>query len=136
MSRRWRPVARFMAALGLAGAVTFTGLPGVPAEHAFAAPAETATLRPGTGKRCGTKHLGRTHGTTPSNSGFPTAAGTRTSLRSDDTSYRDTDVRHLGGGLAHTGSDVPIGVIVGVAAAVIAAGAGLVWWMGRRGGTG
>ncbi|MEU9113269.1 hypothetical protein AB0D04_16170 [Streptomyces sp. NPDC048483] len=36
------------------------------------------------------------------------------------------------GDLAHTGSDTPIGLISGIAAAVVAAGAGLVCWMRRR----
>ncbi|MFG3344610.1 LAETG motif-containing sortase-dependent surface protein [Streptomyces sp. NPDC048018] len=72
---RWRLVARFAAALGLAGAVTLTGLPGVPVEHSEAAPV-TAKLRPGTGKRCDSKHLGKSYGTTPRNSGFPTTPGT------------------------------------------------------------
>ncbi|MGW3354232.1 LAETG motif-containing sortase-dependent surface protein [Streptomyces bungoensis] len=73
--RRWRLVARFTAALGLAGAVTLTGLPGSPVEHASAAPT-TAKLRPGTGKRCDAKHLGREYDRTPVNSGFPTTPGT------------------------------------------------------------
>lgn len=73
--KRWRLVARFTAALGLAGAVILTGLPGIPVEHASAVPT-SAKLRPGTGKRCDAKHLGKTYGKTPSNSGFPTSAGT------------------------------------------------------------
>ncbi|MEW2297748.1 hypothetical protein ABZ719_34475 [Streptomyces sp. NPDC006743] len=36
------------------------------------------------------------------------------------------------GGLAHTGSDTPVGLIAGVAAALAVAGAALVWWMRRR----
>ncbi|MGW5423211.1 LAETG motif-containing sortase-dependent surface protein [Streptomyces sp. NPDC003943] len=72
---RWRLVARFAAALGLAGAVTLTGLPGVPVEDSAAVPT-SAKLRPGTGQRCDTKHLNKTYGSTPSNSGFPTTAGT------------------------------------------------------------
>ncbi|WP_438486026.1 hypothetical protein [Streptomyces sp. S186] len=112
---------------------------------------------------------------------------TKTSLRSDDTSYRDTDELYIGGNaagatgggdqptptptpshtgepspthhpgspppnpthnggthpsppatkdpngdLAHTGSDIPIGLITGMAAALVALGGGLVWWMRRR----
>ncbi|WP_158713099.1 hypothetical protein [Streptomyces sp. NRRL S-1813] len=37
-----------------------------------------------------------------------------------------------GGDLAHTGSDTPIGLITGVAAALATAGVALVWWMRRR----
>ncbi|MFJ7195017.1 MULTISPECIES: hypothetical protein [unclassified Streptomyces] len=70
--KRWRIAARLTAALGLAGAVTLTGLPGSPVETASAAP--TAKLRPGTGKRCDQKHLGKTYDKTPSNSGFPSGA--------------------------------------------------------------
>ena len=44
----------------------------------------------------------------------------------------DRDPKDPDGDLAHTGSDTPIGLITGIAAAVIAAGAGLVWWMRRR----
>ncbi|WP_328688960.1 LPXTG cell wall anchor domain-containing protein [Streptomyces caniferus] len=36
------------------------------------------------------------------------------------------------GDLAHTGSDIPIGLITGAAAALAAAGVALVWWMRRR----
>ncbi|MFF5972841.1 LAETG motif-containing sortase-dependent surface protein [Streptomyces sp. NPDC012769] len=73
--RRWRPLARLAAALGLAGAITLTGLPGVPVEDSAAVPT-TARLKPGTGKRCDTKHLNKAYDTTPVNSGFPTAPGT------------------------------------------------------------
>lgn len=37
-----------------------------------------------------------------------------------------------GGDLADTGSDTPIGLIAGIAAALAATGAGLAWWMRRR----
>ncbi|MFD9601084.1 LPXTG cell wall anchor domain-containing protein [Streptomyces sp. NPDC059970] len=37
-----------------------------------------------------------------------------------------------GGGLAHTGSDTPIGLIAGIAAALAALGGGLIWWKRRR----
>ncbi|MEU6976875.1 LPXTG cell wall anchor domain-containing protein [Streptomyces sp. NPDC046371] len=36
------------------------------------------------------------------------------------------------GGLADTGSDTPVGLISGIAAAIAATGAALVWWMRRR----
>lgn len=36
------------------------------------------------------------------------------------------------GGLAHTGSDTPVGLISGIAAALAASGAALVWWRRRR----
>ncbi|MFE2010023.1 hypothetical protein [Streptomyces sp. NPDC059491] len=115
---------------------------------------------------------------------------TRTSLQSDDTSYRDTDISYAGGdasgdtsgggdddptptptphptqtgtprptdtptapgpapstpgtvpttppahtpdgGLADTGSDTPVGLLVTVAAALAAVGGALTWWMRRR----
>ncbi|MDX2826705.1 LAETG motif-containing sortase-dependent surface protein [Streptomyces ipomoeae] len=38
----------------------------------------------------------------------------------------------LDGDLADTGSDTPIGLIAGVAAALAAAGGTLMWWMRRR----
>ncbi|ARF58788.1 LPXTG cell wall anchor domain-containing protein [Streptomyces gilvosporeus] len=37
-----------------------------------------------------------------------------------------------GGDLAHTGSDTPIGLLIGLAAALAAAGGALMWWMRRR----
>ncbi|MEU7034824.1 hypothetical protein ABZ958_14210 [Streptomyces sp. NPDC046237] len=36
------------------------------------------------------------------------------------------------GGLADTGSGTPVGLITGIAAAIVALGGGLVWWMRRR----
>lgn len=36
------------------------------------------------------------------------------------------------GGLADTGSGVPVGLLSGIAAAVVTAGGALVWWMRRR----
>ncbi|MFE2232249.1 hypothetical protein ACFXA4_06705 [Streptomyces sp. NPDC059442] len=39
------------------------------------------------------------------------------------------------GDLADTGSDVPVGLIAGIAAALAAAGAAMVWWKRRRTGT-
>ncbi|WP_308344187.1 LAETG motif-containing sortase-dependent surface protein [Streptomyces sp. MK37H] len=36
------------------------------------------------------------------------------------------------GDLADTGSNVPVGLIAGIAAALAAAGGTLVWWMRRR----
>ena len=36
------------------------------------------------------------------------------------------------GDLAHTGSDTPVGLIAGIAAALAGAGGTLVWWMRRR----
>ncbi|WP_327313204.1 hypothetical protein [Streptomyces sp. NBC_01235] len=66
-SRRWRLVGRFTAALGLAGALTLTGLPGLGIDSAQAA----TTIK---GQRCDDKWLKKQYPSTPSNSGFPAGA--------------------------------------------------------------
>jgi LPXTG-motif cell wall-anchored protein len=41
-------------------------------------------------------------------------------------------VKDPDGDFADTGSDTPVGVITGIAAALTAAGGALYWWMRRR----
>ncbi|CAM5250037.1 LPXTG cell wall anchor domain-containing protein [Streptomyces aurantiogriseus] len=65
--RRLRLVVRLAAALGLAGTLTLTGLPGVGVDSASAA----TTIK---GQRCDQKWLKKKYDSTPSTSGFP--AGT------------------------------------------------------------
>ncbi|WP_406324773.1 hypothetical protein [Streptomyces niveus] len=67
---RWRLAARFTAAVGLAAAVTVTGLPAVETAQA-AGPPVTAKMKPGSGKRCDTRNGLPAADKTPANSGFP-----------------------------------------------------------------
>ncbi|NUS86303.1 MAG: hypothetical protein HOY75_27160 [Streptomyces sp.] len=67
---RWRFAARFTAAVGLAAAVTVTGLPAIETAQA-AGPPVTAKLKPGSGKRCDTRNGLPPAAGTPTNSGFP-----------------------------------------------------------------
>ncbi|MEU9091371.1 hypothetical protein [Streptomyces sp. NPDC048428] len=71
ISERWRTAGRVLAALGIASAITVTGLPGIETDTASAAPrAVSARIKPGA-QRCDKKNLGRTEQSTPTNSGFP-----------------------------------------------------------------
>ena len=45
---------------------------------------------------------------------------------------RKTQLANEDGDLPNTGSDTPVGLIVGIAAAVLAAGSAQVWWLRRR----
>ncbi|MET9557673.1 hypothetical protein [Streptomyces sp. NPDC006645] len=67
---RWRLAARFTAAVGLAAAVTVTGLPAVETAQA-AGPPVSAKMKPGSGKRCDTRNGFPAADKTPANSGFP-----------------------------------------------------------------
>lgn len=62
--------ARITAAVGLAAAVTVTGLPAVETAQA-AGPPVTAKMKPGSGKRCDTRNGLPAADKTPANSGFP-----------------------------------------------------------------
>ncbi|MFE5841192.1 hypothetical protein ACFQ7N_06015 [Streptomyces niveus] len=64
--------ARFTAAVGLAAAITVTGLPAVETAQA-AGPPVTAKMKPGSGKRCDTRNGLPAADKTPANSGFPDA---------------------------------------------------------------
>ncbi|MFC9746761.1 hypothetical protein [Streptomyces niveus] len=64
--------ARFTAAVGLAAAITVTGLPAVETAEA-AGPPVTAKMKPGSGKRCDTRNGLPAADKTPANSGFPDA---------------------------------------------------------------
>ncbi|WMX43745.1 hypothetical protein RGF97_01060 [Streptomyces roseicoloratus] len=66
----------------------------------------------------------------PKPSGTPPtpAPGTSTTGGGQTPPAHDPD-----GDLADTGSDAPLGLIAGIAAAVLVAGGALVWWMSRRG---
>ncbi|MEV4993247.1 hypothetical protein [Streptomyces niveus] len=64
--------ARFTAAVGLAAAITVTGLPAVETAEA-AGPPVTAKMKPGSGKRCDTRNGLPAADRTPANSGFPDA---------------------------------------------------------------
>ncbi|MER6614533.1 hypothetical protein [Streptomyces xantholiticus] len=68
---RWRLAGRVLAVVGIASAVTVTGLPGIETDTATAAPrAVAARVKPGA-KRCDVKNLGKPYQSTPTNSGFP-----------------------------------------------------------------
>ena len=68
----WRFAARFTAAVGLAGAVTLTGLPESGRDTPRGRPAGTAKFKPGPGKRCDTRNGSPDRPRkTPPNSGFP-----------------------------------------------------------------
>ncbi|MET7795555.1 LAETG motif-containing sortase-dependent surface protein [Streptomyces decoyicus] len=76
---------------------------------------------------------------TPTDTGKPDPTDTPSTPAPDpstpgggDTGKPTPPAKDPNGDLAHTGSDTPIGLLSGIAAAVIAAGAGLVWWMRRR----
>ncbi|MFH8885278.1 hypothetical protein [Streptomyces californicus] len=67
---RWRLTARLAAAVGLAVAVTVTGLPHVETAEA-AGPPVSAKLKPNSGKRCDVRNGLPPAKKTPADSGFP-----------------------------------------------------------------
>ncbi|MFC5639404.1 hypothetical protein [Streptomyces bullii] len=89
---------------------------------------------PGTGY-LGGNNYGATDGKddeprpTPTPTDAPAPAPTTSTPGGTEPSH---DPQESDGDIADTGSDLPVGLITGIAAAVIAAGAALVWWIRRR----
>ncbi|MFJ6571215.1 hypothetical protein ACIQNU_27755 [Streptomyces sp. NPDC091292] len=69
---------------------------------------------------------------TPTNPGTPTPTAPATPAPTPPSGGHEPPAKDPNGDLAHTGSDTPFALITGVAAALAAAGATLVWWIRRR----